>query len=104
MRLPWGGRLFATYFEAPETQAAGEPIQHPNGVKTHSHKDPFHYRISEMESILIGLPWRIHWAGEWRHPRDQNIMIMERFAENATGKKVQKDETRNFSVSDSMKL
>jgi hypothetical protein len=41
-------------------------------------KDPFHYRRSEMAAMTSDLPWDVAWSGDWEHPRDQNMMILER--------------------------
>jgi SAM-dependent methyltransferase len=76
-----GGRLFATFFEAPEHHAIDRPLDHPNGVRTFSYQDPFHYRISELEAICQEMPWRITFAGDWAHPRDQKMVVFERIAD-----------------------
>jgi SAM-dependent methyltransferase len=74
-----GGRLFATYFEIPEDHAVDQPYMHRRGgVSTYGYKDPFHYRRSEMAAMTSDLPWDVAWSGDWEHPRDQNMMILER--------------------------
>ncbi len=75
-----GGRLFATYFEAPEDHPWDEPIMHPQGVLTYGFKDPFHYRLSELKDLSDSLPWRLIWSGDWGHPRGQRMAILERVA------------------------
>jgi SAM-dependent methyltransferase len=88
-----GGRLYATYFEVPETHAIDEPYAHTNSapraqgsddVRTYAYKDPFHYRLSEMEAFASGLSWRLVWQGDWNHPRSQKMLIFERL-EDAHG-------------------
>jgi cyclopropane fatty-acyl-phospholipid synthase-like methyltransferase len=76
-----GGRLFATYFEVTEHHPFGEACDHPHGVRTWSFKDPFHYPVSAFERLLDGEPWRLIWTGEWDHPRDQRMAILERLSE-----------------------
>jgi len=73
-----GGRLFATLFLVDEHHPFDSEFQHPRGITTSGFKDPFHYRLSEFEHILIGLPWRLTWVGDWKHPRDQKMAILER--------------------------
>lgn len=77
-----GGRLFATYFEIPEGYGADQSYWHVQGdVLSFGYKDPFHYRRSELTAMASGLAWRIVWSGDWKHPRDQKMMIFERLAE-----------------------
>lgn len=75
-----GGKLFATYFEVPSSHPFDQPFAHPDGVRTWGFKDPFHYRASEFARFLDGLPWRLAWTGDWGHPRDQHMAIIERMA------------------------
>lgn len=77
-----GGRLFATYFEIPEDHGFDQPYLHRRGgVTTFGYQDPFHYRRSEMAAMASGLPWAVAWSGDWEHPRDQNMMILERLSD-----------------------
>ena len=80
-----GGRFFATYFESPESHPFEDSFLHPNGVRTFGHKNPFHYRLSDMEAIVGDLPWHVVWAGDWDHPRNQKMMILERLPDAAAG-------------------
>jgi SAM-dependent methyltransferase len=82
-----GGRFFATYFEVPEDHPFEEPFRHPNGVTTWGFKDPFHYRLSEFEELCKVTPWRLVWTGEWEHPRDQRMAILERVPDGAAASK-----------------
>jgi cyclopropane fatty-acyl-phospholipid synthase-like methyltransferase len=75
-----GGRLFATYFEVPEDHLFDKACPRPEGVQTWGFKDPFHYRVSELEAFLEGMPWRLAWTGDWGHPRDQRMAIVERLS------------------------
>lgn len=72
------GLFFATYFEAPNFHPLDMPYRNECGVTTFSYRDPYHYQLCEMERFLIDLPWRIVWTGEWGHPRNQKMMILER--------------------------
>lgn len=87
-----GARLFATFFEVPEHHPVDDVYVHPTGgVRSFAYKDPFHYRMSEIEAFVADLPWRIKWSGDWDHPRDQKMVIFERLpdaqpAETVTNK------------------
>jgi SAM-dependent methyltransferase len=72
------GRFFATFFEAPEGPIAASLYHHPGGVTTFPDQDPFHYRRSDLVSLVDGLPWKPHYLGEWNHPRAQRMFCFER--------------------------
>jgi SAM-dependent methyltransferase len=75
-----GGRLFATFFQVDEQHPFDREFVHPRGATTYGFKDPFHYRLSEFEGILSGLPWQMTWVGDWEHPRSQKIAILQRLS------------------------
>jgi len=92
--MPPGGRFYATYFEAPETHpfdkhyVHANPERDPQGVTrvgTFAYKDPFHYRLSDLEALASGLPWRLVWVGDWGHPRHQKLAIFERTTDAQPG-------------------
>ena len=73
-----GGRLFATFFEAPSGEDGEAPLSHdPGGMITYSHRDPFHYRFEDFEHAVSTLPMSVHRHGDWHHPRDQKMLIFE---------------------------
>lgn len=72
------GRLFATYFEVAEDHPIDEPFIHPSGITSYSHKDPFHYRPSEVAAFPNPMPWRLAACLDWGHPRNQKMMVLER--------------------------
>lgn len=74
-----GGRLFVTYFECVEGQELLGPIhQPPAGVVTHDHRDPYHYRLSDLEWAIDRAPWHFEPIGDWGHPRGQRMVAYER--------------------------
>jgi cyclopropane fatty-acyl-phospholipid synthase-like methyltransferase len=80
--MPVGAKLFVTYFEAPEKHPIGEPLPHAiGGTTSFAYKDPFHYRLSDIEEMVGDLPWRVAWCGKWNHPRDQRMLIIERLSD-----------------------
>ena len=69
-----GGRWFITYFEGPEDADLHAPVPHtPGGITTYDFKDPYHYRLSDLEWAIDGSPWSLEPIGAWSHPRDQRI-------------------------------
>jgi SAM-dependent methyltransferase len=69
------GSFFATYFELPEDEPSRSHVVHaPGDLETSANADPYHYRVSDLHHACRGLPWRVHWHGEWGHPRGQKMM------------------------------
>ncbi len=69
-----GGKLFATFFEAP-SPAHLEPIKHyPGGHMTEFDSNPFHYSLSEMEWLSEVAGLSVEYVGDWGHPRDQRML------------------------------
>lgn len=74
------GRLFGTFFIVPDDHPAGTPFDHPHGIQTFDHKDPYHYRVAQIERLCEGLPWQAVVLGDWGHPRDQQMVLFRSFA------------------------
>ncbi len=72
--LKSGGRLFATFFEAPSPLHL-EPIAHDRGgVVSNYDADPFHYSFSEIERLAETAGLSVKHIGDWGHPRDQRML------------------------------
>lgn len=72
-----GGKLFATFFEAPAPIHL-EPIEHdPGGFVTNFDADPFHYSFSEIKRLSEAAGLDVGYLGDWGHPRNQ---LMLRFS------------------------
>ena len=69
------GKLFATFFLVPTDHPVGASFNHPRGVQTFDHQDPYHYRFAQVERLCEGLPWRPTLVGDWGHPRDQQMVL-----------------------------
>jgi SAM-dependent methyltransferase len=70
-----GGKFFATVFEIPEHHPTYRSYRHePGGVVTSGQRDPYHYRVSDIEFCARNLPWSITYIGEWDHPRAQRMI------------------------------
>jgi cyclopropane fatty-acyl-phospholipid synthase-like methyltransferase len=68
------GKFFATFFMAP-TPRHLEPIVHqPGECVTYFDHDPFHYSFAEMEMLAQFAGLSVQLVGEWRHPRDQQML------------------------------
>lgn len=66
-----GGRLFATYFEAPEELGLDRTIDRGEGICTAFERNPYHYRFSDLAAAARGLPMSVARIGDVGHPRGQ---------------------------------
>jgi SAM-dependent methyltransferase len=74
-----GGRLFATFFEVPSSADREQALLHePGGISSHSDRDPYHYRLRDLEFAVEDLPWHVDYIGNWGHPRDQKMISFVR--------------------------
>ena len=72
--LKAGGKLFATFFQAP-SPGHTLPIKHePGGIVTNFDADPFHYSFSELESLAATAELSARLIGDWNHPRSQKML------------------------------
>lgn len=78
-------RLFATYFEVPELHPLDEAFLHPCGIRSYAYKDPFHYTQTAVAGFISDMPWRLVAVQDWRHPRNQRMMILERLPFDSNG-------------------
>lgn len=78
-KMKVGGRFYATFFEISEGEESFDPSRHePGGIVTYGAQDPYHYKLSEFKQMIRGLPWRLHYIGEWDHPRAQRLLCFEK--------------------------
>jgi SAM-dependent methyltransferase len=69
-----GGKLFATFFEAPSPVHL-EPIRHePEDLVTEFDANPFHYSFSEIQWLSESAGLEVRYLGDWGHPRDQQML------------------------------
>ena len=74
-KMKSGGRFFATFFLVPDDHGIGEPLTHAiGGVTTRDWRDPYHYYYRDIEYAAHNLPWKTSLHGDWRHPRDQQMI------------------------------
>jgi hypothetical protein len=76
-----GGRLFATFFEAPAEYPLDGVLTAPRGKKgrgKRSERNPFWYWPADLEWAASFSPWQYHYIGDWGHPRYQNMVELVR--------------------------
>lgn len=66
--------FYATFFIVDDTKVVGPVWHEPGGITTHPHKDPYHYTESDLRHAAAGLPWSVDIIGDWKHPRDQQMV------------------------------
>lgn len=75
---PRGQALF-TYFECPPEADLYQPLTHaPAGVVTRDDRDPYHYRLTDLEWAAAQTGWGFEPIGDWGHPRGQRIAAFRR--------------------------
>lgn len=73
------GMFYATFFRRPEAAPSYQAITHsPGDITTFGDKDPFHYSVSDFETLCRQLPWRIKDIGKFGHPRAQELLCFEK--------------------------
>jgi SAM-dependent methyltransferase len=70
-----GGSFYATFFVVPDSLGYDEDFQQPATV-SHAIRDPFHYRVNEMEWAATVADWNFDYVGDWGHARGQ---VMARY-------------------------
>lgn len=74
-----GGQALFTYFECPADADLYAPLTHaPAGVVTRDDRDPYHYRVADLEWAAAQTGWRFEPIGDWSHPRGQHIAAFHR--------------------------
>lgn len=91
-----------TVFLAPEGREAEAVEQYP-GIITHPHKDPYHYRVADIQNAASGLPWDIEFIGAWGHPRNQ-MMVRTRLNKQPQQPTVIKPTTRQLPAQEARNL
>jgi SAM-dependent methyltransferase len=74
-----GGQFYATFFRVPDDVGYDED-QRQRITTTHSTRDPFHYRVHELEWAAQVADWDFRYIGDWNHPRGQELALFTRRA------------------------
>jgi len=75
-----GAKFFATFYEVRDAEPIARPKIRPNGIRTYTDRDPYHYRASDLEWCATGLAWRFEYLGEWGHPLGQKMVSFARLS------------------------
>jgi ABC-type polysaccharide/polyol phosphate transport system ATPase subunit/SAM-dependent methyltransferase len=76
-RLKPDGRFFATWADNPDPRSM-EPIGWPDGSKTYSDREPFHYSFALLSNIVGALGGRAERIDDRSHPRGESVMVITR--------------------------
>ena|SRR5581483_8438864 len=68
------GRLFASFFEAPEPVYLQDLAHQPGDIVTHADRDPYHYSLEEMAGLAKFANLSVKLMGNWGHPRGQYML------------------------------
>lgn len=69
------GAFFATFFEAPSAAHLDQIVHAQGGIVTNYDADPFHYSFQEIGWMAQIAGMRVDLIGEWKHPRDQQMLV-----------------------------
>ena len=73
------GSLFCATFFLVDNEQWSKPFTHqPGGATTLPTSDPYHYREIDLRYCIADLPWELEIVGDWRHPRDQKMVVFKK--------------------------
>ena len=76
------GKFYATFFENNVSKFNLDPITHPRtdgpDIISYFDKDPFHYHFSIFEWICHNTTLITIYIWDWKHPRNQKIMVFQK--------------------------
>ena len=72
-----GGRFFATWPDNPD-RLDFEPIDRPDGSKTYSDREPFHYSFEMLAALADVVGARAEPLDDRTHPRGEAVMVITR--------------------------
>jgi SAM-dependent methyltransferase len=76
-----GGRLAATFFEAPADFAVDGVLDEAVGKRSkYSERNVFWYWPGDLEWAASFAPWQFRYIGDWGHPRNQMMVEFVRTA------------------------
>lgn len=81
--LKTGGFFFATAWIVPDTHPLETPYEQrgklgDTPIITTDIADPYHYHLADFTHIISPLPYRLHYIGDWQHPRHQLMLCFEK--------------------------
>jgi SAM-dependent methyltransferase len=73
--MPPGGRLLASYFQAPPTH----PVDESRAAgRLWTERNAYFYYRRDLRYAAQWAPWEVRYIGEWGHPRQQRMMEFRR--------------------------
>lgn len=76
-RLTPNGRFYVTWADNPDRQRF-DAIVWPNGSRTYSDREPFHYHFDILAGIVDAVGGRIERLDDTSHPRGESVMLITR--------------------------
>jgi ABC-type polysaccharide/polyol phosphate transport system ATPase subunit/SAM-dependent methyltransferase len=76
-KLGPGGRFFLTWPDNPDPQAF-DPRMQPDGTRTFSDREPFHYSFPMLAAIAESIGARAERIDDTSHPRGEQILVIRR--------------------------
>lgn len=76
-----GGRFYATFLRAGDNPLA---TMWRFGWESYFDRDPYHYKLADLEWAAGRAGLRMTDLGEWNHPRDQEMLLFQRDGELET--------------------
>ena len=73
-----GGRFLVSLFIIPDDHPTSKPYRHPSGWVSYGAKEPYHYRLFDVEFCGRALPWKAAHIGDWAHPLSLQMIEFEK--------------------------
>ncbi len=77
-----GAKFYATIFECPKGYPKEKPFLHPKidgpDFESYSDRDPYHYEFGSVAGAGTAAGLKATYIGEWKHPRDQRMVVFEK--------------------------
>ena len=103
-RMEADGSFFATFFIVPDEHPFGVPFDHPGGIRSFDHQDPYHYRAWQIHNLCDNFPWTAEIIGEWGHPRGQQMVRFRLNRPVEAAPEGEAPQLRSLTVDDAAKL
>ena len=68
-----GANFYVTLFHCRDDQEWAGPIVHERGgITTHPERDPYHYRSTDLHSVIRSLPWSVGEPEDWNQSEESS--------------------------------
>ena len=72
--LDCGGKFYATVFLIQDSDAIEKSFRQSSEITSYADKDPYHYRLSDMECLANQTGFEVRLVSEFDHPRNQQML------------------------------